>query len=88
MSLDGILQRFGIKFFDDFVENSFARLVAINADEQTELLVMLQDWHSLGTKFFKARAEDFNVFVVGAIAAIVQSFGGFESGFCVGLGNI
>ena len=67
LRFDGFL----VKFFDDFVCDGIARLVAINFDEKTERLVMFEDGESFFAELLKAVLKNFKILVVAAVAAVV-----------------
>ena len=84
-------KRFGsfvVKFGNDFVKNIFARIIAIDFDEEAEIVVVLNDWHGLLAEFPEAVFEDIEIFIVEAVATIIQSFGGFKTPFDIGFGDI
>ena len=70
MSLGERLGGFLVKFFDDFVKDGLARLVAVDLDEEAEGLVVLQNGQSFFAEFLDAGAKDFDGLVVCAFAAV------------------
>ena len=49
---------------------------------------MLEDGEGFGAKFKETGAEGFEVFVVFAVPAIAESFGGFKARFNVDFGDV
>lgn len=79
---------FGVEFVDDFVKNAFAELVAVDVDEEVESFVILEDGCGFGAEFLEAGLENLEVFVVKAVAAVVENFGLVEAAGDVGFGDV
>lgn len=71
MSLGERLGGFSVKFFDDFIKNLVAGLIAVDFDEQAEFIIVLEDGSGFLAELFEPSFESFEVFVVEAVAAVV-----------------
>lgn len=88
MNLGVRLRSFGIKFFDDFVENCFTGLVAIDFDKKAKGIVMLKNWEGFVMEFFESGVEGFEIFVVGTFTAVVEDLRSVETLFDIGFTDI
>lgn len=88
MSLDTSFESSVREFFDDFVENVVAGLVAVDADEEAEVAVVHDDWEGFLAELLEAVAEGGDVLIVLAGAAIAEHLGGLPAVLDVGFGDI
>ncbi len=88
MNLEMKLKSFSVKFFDDLVENGIAGLIAVDFDQESERAIVLNNWESFFAEFFETIMKNFQIFIISALATVIEDFSFVEAFLDVSFGNI